>query len=632
MAGEASLQKLSISAQNFYLRISRTTFECHGLDLGGGAAQPNVSSQIVALVHKSQTPQFAIRFGQERAGTTNSRPVLESKSSLKAVSCKSAGSLLADAGIILRQGGCFDQTQFNAKGNSHPGMKFSEKYDLLESLTTGAVETFVANDKVRGERVLVHIVECAPQKPDQTTAEWVLDSFRRLAPEPPGPVLETGKYSGAKYAYVVSKPADESVVKAWVRRYELQAEETKETKAHALKREPGAPAFAPSLAPPITPKEPPQAPPGQMTQLFRDFDSLAKSKAPEPSIPSPAFPVRPAPLTSLPGESGLHAADPWDRSSMKSDSPPKEPLFTPPPGPIRPVAPESSHPVARDGAKPGEFTSFFQGPFRGDGPSDMPAYSSQPIEPPKKNVGEFTALFGGATAKPPTSQAPPSAPGSSFTSMFKDMDNPQPTFNASSPMPGGVVPPPAQALPPVSPLNATPALDPVFASSPAPVVIPDLPAPAIPAAASMPVERPPAPRGSSMPGDGATGAFMHPRADAMPVPIEAPSGPSPYTQIISRSKLAAGEEAEAGHAPAAGPGAGKFAAPPMPKIPGAAPPPMPKIPPVPAMPKVKAPQVPKALKIEAAAPPPVSLWPLIITLTVLFFLAVILVLYFVLRH
>ncbi len=112
-------------------------------------------------------------------------------------------------------------------------MKFSEKYELLESLTTGAIETFAANDKVRGERVLVHIVECAPQKPDQTTAEWVLESFRRLAPEPPGPVLETGKYSGAKYAYVVTKPADETVVKAWVRRYELQAEDTKETKVHA---------------------------------------------------------------------------------------------------------------------------------------------------------------------------------------------------------------------------------------------------------------------------------------------------------------------------------------------------------------------------------------------------------------
>ncbi|HKV82478.1 MAG TPA: hypothetical protein VJP02_30300 [Candidatus Sulfotelmatobacter sp.] len=509
-------------------------------------------------------------------------------------------------------------------------MKFTEKYELLESLTTGAVETFVANDKVRGERVLVHIVECAPQKPDQTAAEWVLESFRRLAPEPPGLVLETGKYSGAKYAYVVSKPADENVVKAWVRRYELQAEETKETKVHALKREISAPAVAPQFAPPITPKEPSPAPPGQMTQLFRDFDSLAKSKAPEPSIPPIAPPVRPTPSTSLPGGSGLHAADPWDPSSIKAASPPKEPPFTAPPAPIKLFAPESPHPVARDSAKPGEFTSFFQGPFRGDAPSDMPAYSSQPIEPPKKNVGEFTALFGGAP-KPPASPVPPSAPGSSFTSVFKDMDAPQPTFNASTPMQGGIVPPPAQALP-VSPVKSTATPDPVFASSPPPVAIPDLPVPVTPASPSMPVERPLALRPGSTPGDGATGAFMHPKADPTPVALEAPSGPSPYTQIISRSKLAPGEEAEGGHAPTAGAGAGKFAPPPMPKIPGAAPPPMPKMPKAPPMPKVKVPQAPKAPKIDAPPPPPVSMWPLIITLTVLFFLAVILVLYFVLRH
>ena len=34
MAGEAALQKLSISAQNFHLRISKTTFACQSLDLG----------------------------------------------------------------------------------------------------------------------------------------------------------------------------------------------------------------------------------------------------------------------------------------------------------------------------------------------------------------------------------------------------------------------------------------------------------------------------------------------------------------------------------------------------------------------------------------------------------------------
>ena len=100
----------------------------------------------------------------------------------------------------------------------------------------------------------MHIVECAPQKPDQTTAEWALESFRKLAPDPPGPVLETGKYSGVKYAYVVTKPADETMVRAWVRRYELQVEDTKETEVHTLKTEFSAPAAAPRVAPPVTPK------------------------------------------------------------------------------------------------------------------------------------------------------------------------------------------------------------------------------------------------------------------------------------------------------------------------------------------------------------------------------------------
>ncbi|MBZ5684993.1 MAG: hypothetical protein LAP86_08155 [Acidobacteriia bacterium] len=507
-------------------------------------------------------------------------------------------------------------------------MKFSEKYELLESLTTGAVETFVANDRVRGERVLVHIVECAPQRPEQTTAEWALESFRRLAPEPPGPVLETGKYSGAKYAYVVTKPADENIVKAWTRRYELHVEDTKETKVQALKRETSAPVVTPPLAPTITPKEP--SAPGQMTQLFRDFDSLAKSKASEPAIP-PSVPVRPAPSTSLPGESGVHAADPWNTSRLKAASPPKEPPFAVPPVPPKTIAPELPPPVARDNAKPGEFTSFFQGPFRGDGPSDMPAYSSQPVEPAKKNVGEFTALFGGATP-PKSTPAPPGATGPSFTGLFKDFEAPQPTHNVP-PQQGGVMPPSVQPLPTVPPMNAAPVPDPVFAASPpVPVAIPNLPTPAIPPSPSVPAERPLPQRPSSLSGDGATGAFMHHTAEPTSVPVEAPSGPSPYTQIISRSKLAAAEEGETEQAPAAGAGAGKFAAPAMPKIPGAAPPPIPKMPKAPPMPKVKAPPAPKAPKIDAPAPPPVSLWPLIITLTVLFVLAVILVLYFVLRH
>lgn len=517
-------------------------------------------------------------------------------------------------------------------------MKFSEKYELLESLTTGAIETFVANDKVRGERVLVHIVECAPQNSDQTTAEWALESFRKLAPEPPGPILETGKYSPPKYAYVVIKPADEAAAKAWVRRYELQAEETKETKVHTLKREISAPVATAPITPSVEAKEPPQAA-GSMTQLFRDYDSLAKSKSPYPATPLDLPSMKPTPSTVLPGESGLHAAPAWEPARTKPVVPSTERPFAAPPIPSGPIAPDSSAVVSRNAAKPGEFTSFFQGPFRGDGASDMPPLSSQPMEPPKKTVGDFTALFGQASPPSAAAPAPPGTAEPSFTSIFKDMGTPQPTFNAAPQMQEAVVPPPAPPVASVPPLNVTPLPDPVFvAPKPIPAMTPTpSPTPAIPQFPGAAVERPSPARMPSVAGESATGAFMHPKAEPAPVRVEEPSGPSPYTQIISRPKQSDPNEAEGGQATAANPGAGKFAAPSMLKIPGAVPPPLPRMPPPPrvappAIPKMKAPPAPKAPKIDTPAPPPVSMWPLIITLTVLFFLAVILVLYFVLRH
>jgi hypothetical protein len=77
-------------------------------------------------------------------------------------------------------------------------------------------------------------------------------------------------------------------------------------------------------------------------------------------------------------------------------------------------------------------------------------------------------------------------------------------------------------------------------------------------------------------------------------------------------------------------------------VPKMAPPPLPPppVPPKPAFAALAAPKPPAAPKLPAApkvpkvgAPePPVSYWPLILILTVLFFVGVLLVLYFVLKH
>jgi hypothetical protein len=68
----------------------------------------------------------------------------------------------------------------------------------------------------------------------------------------------------------------------------------------------------------------------------------------------------------------------------------------------------------------------------------------------------------------------------------------------------------------------------------------------------------------------------------------------------------------------------------MPALPTIAPPTMP---PAPAMPRIAVPP-PPAPKLPKGEPPkpPVSFWPLVIVLTVLLFIAVLLVLYFALKH
>jgi len=536
------------------------------------------------------------------------------------------------AGLYNRAPGGFDPSELLRQNHRdhHSAMKFGEKYELLESLTTGAIETFAANDKVRGERVLVHIVECAPQKPEQSTSEWVLESFRRLSPEPPGPILETGKYSGALYGYVVTKPADEAAVKSWARRYELLSQETRETSFHGLKQEVKEVNVSAQPAMPASGVKPQESSPipGQMTQLLRDFDSLVKSKSPIPAPESP-LPARPM---NLGGESGLHAAA-WDPASVKPAAPLKDKMPESFSSPAKPVSPELPPASSREGPKPGEFTSFFQGPFRGDAPSDVPAFSSEPIEPPRKTVGEFTAMFGQAPPVAPESGPGNQASATGFTGLFRDMEKPQP-ISPSAPRPGGVMPPSVEPLPMPS-SSREPSLSPqapIFVTPSAPLAEPvAAPLPPMPAA---PPEKPLPARPSPHSGDGATGAFLRPSAEVIPTPVAPPSLPSPYTQIISRPKPPHAEEEAIQAHPSAGP-AGGFAAPPMPKIPAPAPPPLPKIPPPPPMPKVTAPKppaAPKLPKLDAPPPPPVSSWPLVITLTVLFFLAVILVLYFVLKH
>lgn len=503
-------------------------------------------------------------------------------------------------------------------------MKFGEKYELLESLTTGGVETFVANDKIRGERVLVHILECEAQKANQPTVQWVLEAFRRIAPEPAALVLETGRYSGTLYAYLVTKMPEESALIKWVRMYKAQWHDTQEIPAPAPK--PSAESEAPTAN--LTPREP-LRPPASVTELFRDFD--ANANAAPSGVPSKATePPRQPPPNA--GASALHPAPGWDamtpqippaKTGPKVSSP--ESSFSSAFGP-RNFSSETNSPIEKERPKPGEFTSFFQGPFRADRPSEMPAVSTQPTEPQRKTVGDFTAMF-----NPPRSEEPLpgsgagglESPGTGFTGLFS------PNIAArtpASPQPSGLQRSviddmaafPAPSKEPFIPPQPVPYVPPtpVVSIPLPPIVQPPLPSPGIEK------QRTPSPNNSVL--DGATYAFNRPAGPSAPPQPAVPSGPSPYTQVIS-VRSPAGPAGAPKEPSAAAPG---FPAAVMPPLPAVTPPAMPAAPP---MPKMAVPPAPKAPKV-AAPEPPVSYWPLILTLTVLFFIAVLLVLYFALRH
>ncbi len=534
--------------------------------------------------------------------------------------------------------------------------------------------------------MLVHILHGDPQKPNQPTVQWVLDSFRRVAPEPVGLVLETGRYSGTLYAYLVTRLPEEAALRSWVKQYKAQARDTQEMPAPSAPPPPPTPE---SKAPTAElPHVPVSATPVSVTQLLRDFDPPAKSAAPgPPSMPPPPRPLQPGPLPSISsagGQSGLHSAPPWSPESSRIPAAPKtDPNAGSPAESFRPdlaarnfPSPVTTSP-AKEGPKLGEFTSFFQGPFRGDVPSETPAVTPRQ-EAPQKPVGDFTSVFGSVK---PQKEEPPPAPGiagnepaGSFTGWFTPEVSPRissttapPGLPRANPAPGLSASPqpasglhaanlaepgpptpsfPASGLPgpglpgsslPGSGLPPTPK-EPFTPPKPASYVAPAPPIFPIPAPSNPPMPKPPAIQPPAMASDGATGAFSRPISDAPPAPLqEVPSGPSSYTRIISARPSNATADAASADTPAKA-GSPGFAVPALP-VPAMAPPPLPP-PPVPPKPAFAAPAPPAAPKLPAApkapkvaAPePPVSYWPLILILTVLFFAAALLVLYFVLKH
>ena len=519
-------------------------------------------------------------------------------------------------------------------------MKFGDKYELVKSVAAGPVETFVAKDIRRGELVLVHILECGEQKTNQPTIQWVMEAFRGIAPEPAGVVLEAGRYSGTLYAYLVTQLPEEAALLSWVERYEACAQETQEiaTPLPVSTKDYDSPTADLAAGEPS-----PSA--GTFTRAFGGFglqaDSpLGSNPSTGSAMGSEAHQLRPESRPSVdtlgvriePDREAAGKAQPATPAPTAAGSFPNDFKSTEvPAGEMGPV-------IKPNSGKPGEFTSFFQSPFAGGQPSEPITPLSQKPSPPRKVIGEFTATFG-----PPMNWNQEQAPGSGgsgrgalneghgeFARSFdldrtsKAPDNLEPHISTGPSEPAGGT---WQTI-------REPARDSFLAPS---VPIPSAPvAPPLPAVPVIESRAPVIERASSS--SGATQVFSRPGAKPEITEPEFPSGPGEYTRVFSapQQPMNANVPISAVSTPAASMPAAS-----LPNFPALVPPPAPPLfhapaLPAPALPAIAKPAfgVPPKPKVDLpeTPKPTLSYWPLILTLTVLFFLAALLVVYFALKH
>jgi hypothetical protein len=284
----------------------------------------------------------------------------------------------------------------------------------------------------------------------------------------------------------------------------------------------------------------------------------------------------------------------------------------------------------------GEFTQFFRSPFEQPGAPSRPLeLPDEPqVKPAREQTGDFTRVFGKGIGEevneafrisPPQSEPP--QPAGSFTRIFGEGGAKLGTarLDTGDADPGSFQPLAGPTAPPVD-------LPPAFSTRP-----PLIPQPPPPTFTPPPVTNVPSStlENSFLNRSGrsdATEVFKTPGGDAAPEMQGFSSGPSEFTQFLSRSQINAALPPEPAIAPPPAPSGSPFGAPAIPKPPAFqfAPPPPPPPPAVPAIPR-PAFAVPQPPAVKAPAGP-TSYWPLITVLTILLAVAIILIMYFALKH
>ena len=119
--------------------------------------------------------------------------------------------------------------RLSSRNNRCVIMKLTEKYELVEPVTSGRINSFIARNLSTSEQALVHLFECTgTTRSKQPAALSVLQAFRCLAPSPPGLVIEAGTSETSSLAYVITLMPSSAALRAWVQAYKVSTETTQE--------------------------------------------------------------------------------------------------------------------------------------------------------------------------------------------------------------------------------------------------------------------------------------------------------------------------------------------------------------------------------------------------------------------
>ena len=272
-------------------------------------------------------------------------------------------------------------------------MRSIGKYDLLEAIAGGDVEVFLAEEIRTRLRRLVCIIGWKDDPKPPSTRD-ILQAFRRLAPDPPGVIIDSGQDAASRSVYLVtSYPSDPLAIETWVKAYDALIEKGTGAAPKGSDDVTQAWVSEPPKVSPNPPKREPVRPPvaekpvGEFTRMFHDSGPK----------PAPVGDER-SPLVS-------------DLASTEKPSQPGS--FTREFFASVPSAPDPNPP--RDSrSKTGEFTKFFRGGFN-SAPAQPPVESdSFPAPSTGKREGEFTKMFNSGSQ--PTPDVHKSEPG--FTPVF----------------------------------------------------------------------------------------------------------------------------------------------------------------------------------------------------------------------